>query len=103
MERRFHHYHTKILVISKLTMGFGLAVPILMVAGMLHVPYTRFLTINILCGIIWILALMGIGYYFGNLLVYIPKDFQIAMAIAVPIGFFFLLREITQRLKTLNW
>jgi membrane protein DedA with SNARE-associated domain len=103
VKRRFHHYHTKILVISKLTMGFGLAVPILMVAGMLHVPFSRFLLINVVCGVVWILALMGIGYYFGNLLVYIPKNLQVTLAVAIPLLFFFALREITQRLKSVDW
>ncbi len=103
VKRRFHHYHTKILIISKLTMGFGLAVPVLLVAGMLHVPFWRFFTINLLGGVVWVLFLMSIGYYFGNVLTYIPKDFQIALAIAIPIIFFFILREITKHLKTVDW
>lgn len=103
VERRFHHYHLRILIISKLTMGFGLAVPVLTVAGMLRVPFSRYLIINLLGGIAWVLFLMGIGYYFGNLLAYIPKDFQVVIAIAIPILFFFILREISQKLKTVDW
>ena len=103
VERRFHHYHTKILIISKLTMGFGLAVPILTVAGMLRVPFIRYLTINVLGGVVWVLFLMGIGYYFGDVLQYIPKDFQIAMAIAVPFLFFFALRALSKKLATVDW
>ena len=103
VEGRFNHYHTKILIISKLTMGFGLAVPVLTVAGMLRVPFMRYITINVLGGIVWILFLMGIGYYFGNLLAYIPKDFQIAIAIAVPVIFFVILRAISQKLATVDW
>ena len=103
VEKRFHHHHTKILIISKLTMGFGLAVPILTVAGMLRVPFIRYLTINVLGGIVWVLFLMGIGYYFGDVLQYIPKDFQIAMAIAVPFLFFFALRALSKKLATVDW
>lgn len=103
VEGKFHQYHTNILIISKLTMGFGLAVPVLTVAGMLHVPFLRYITINILGGIVWILFLMGVGYYFGNLLAYIPKDFQIAIAIALPLVFFFALTKVAQRLKTVDW
>src|SRR3989344_767642 len=44
-ERRFNQYHTKILIFSKLTMGLGLAVPILIAAGMMRVPFTRFAVI----------------------------------------------------------
>lgn len=103
VERRFNHYHTKILIISKLTMGLGLAVPILIVAGMLRVPFMRYLMINVLGGIVWVLFLMGIGYYFGDVLQQIPKDFQIAVAIAVPFLFFFGLRWVNRKLKEVDW
>lgn len=103
IERRFNHHHTKILIISKLTMGFGLAVPILTTAGIMHVPFSRYIAINIIGGVIWILFLMGIGYYFGNLLVYIPKDFQIALVIALPILFFIFLRFMSKKLATVEW
>ena len=103
IERRFQRYHTKILIASKLTMGLGLAVPVLVVAGMLRVPFTRYITINVLGGIVWVLFLMGVGYYFGNVLQYIPKDFQIALAIAAPFIFFFSLRAISRKLATVDW
>ena len=103
IERRFNHYHTKILIISKLTMGLGLAVPILIVAGMLRVPFIRFVVINLLGGIVWILFLMGIRYYFGDVLQQIPKDFQIAVAIAVPFLLFFALRWVNRKLANVDW
>lgn len=102
IERKFNHHHTKILITSKLTMGLGFAVPILIVAGTLRVPFMRYLTINVLGGIVWIFFLMRIGYYFGNVLQYIPKDFQIALAIAAPLLFFLVLRAINRKLATLN-
>lgn len=103
VERRFHRYHTKILIISKLTMGLGFAAVILTVAGMLHIPFIRYVTINILGGIVWVLFLMGIGYYFGDVLYYIPKDFQIAIAIAIPFLFLFTLRAINRKLTAIDW
>lgn len=103
IERRFHRYHTKILVVSKLTMGFGFAVPVLVVAGMLRVPFLRYITINVLGGIVWILFLMGVGYYFGNVLQYIPKDSQIALAVAAPFVFLFALRAVSRKLATVDW
>ena len=103
IEKRFHRYHTKILIVSKLTMGFGLAVPILTVAGMLRVPFTRYLVINIIGGLLWVPLLMGIGYYFGNVLQYIPKDFQIALLIAIPVIFFFVLRSVNKKLSKIEW
>ncbi|HUY62647.1 MAG TPA: DedA family protein [Candidatus Paceibacterota bacterium] len=103
IERKFHQYHTRILVISKLTMGFGLAAPILTVAGMLHVPFGRYVVINFLGGLVWILFLMTIGYYFGNVLQYIPKDLQVAMAVAMPVLFLLALRAINNKLAKLDW
>lgn len=103
VERRFNHYHTKILVISKLTMGLGLAVPILIVAGILRVPFIRYVTISVLGGIVWNLFMMGVGYHFGNVLIYISKDFQITIAIAVPFLFFFALRAINRKLAMVEW
>lgn len=103
VERKFHHHHINILIISKLTMGFGLAVPVLTVAGMLRVPFSRYILINLLGGIVWILCLMGIGYYFGNLLDYIPHDFQVGLAVALPIFFFLVLKLITRKLQTVDW
>ncbi|TSC70696.1 MAG: membrane-associated protein [Parcubacteria group bacterium Gr01-1014_49] len=103
VERRFNHYHTKILIISKLTMGLGLAVPVLIVAGMMRVPFTRFVVINVLGGIVWVLFLMGVGYYFGDVLHLIPKELQIAVAIAIPFLFFFGLRWVNRKLKEVDW
>lgn len=103
VERRFHKYHTRILIISKLTMGLGLAAVILTVAGMLRVPFVRYLTINVLGGFVWVLFLMSVGYYFGNFLQYIPKDFQIALILTMPFLFLFALRVINRKLATIDW
>ncbi len=103
VERRFHKYHTRILIISKLTMGLGLATVILSVAGMLRVPFIRYFLINLIGGFIWVFFLMGIGYFFGNVLIYVPREFKIAIAVAIPILFLFAMRSLTKKLATLDW
>ncbi|MFA5744797.1 MAG: VTT domain-containing protein [Candidatus Paceibacterota bacterium] len=103
IEKRFYHYHTKILTVSKLTMGFGFAIPILITAGMLRVPFARYITITVLGGIVWIFLLMNIGYYFGNVFYYIPKDFRIALAIVMPVLFFLVIRAASKKLTTVEW
>ena len=102
-ERRFHRYHTSILVISKLTMGFGLAVPILLTAGMMRVPLSRYITINLLGGVVWIFAIMCVGYFFGNILQNIPSQFQLGLSIVIIIGFFFGVRALGARLAKTDW
>ena len=103
IERRFHRYHTGILVISKLTMGFGLAVGTLMTAGMMRVSLVRYVTINVLCGIVWIFVIMLVGYYFGNILAYIPRQLQIVGGVAVVVGFFFGVRALSAQLAKSDW
>ncbi|MDB5187823.1 MAG: alkaline phosphatase [Candidatus Kaiserbacteria bacterium] len=83
VEHRFHTYHVWILTISKLSMGFGLAVVTLTVAGMMRMSYIRFLIINALGSIVWILAMVMVGYYFGDVLTLIPHQYQIGFAVIV--------------------
>jgi membrane protein DedA with SNARE-associated domain len=103
VERRFHEYHTSILIVSKLTMGFGFAVATLMTAGLLKVPFSRYFTINLVGGFVWIFALMMIGYYFGNLLELVPRNLQIAAAIGGVIAAVLALRYAGKRLATMDW
>jgi membrane protein DedA with SNARE-associated domain len=103
IERRFHKYHLRILIISKLTMGFGLAVPVLVSAGMMRISFVRFVIINFLGGLVWVLAMMSVGYYFGNVIDLIPNQYRIAAAIAVVIGFFFGVKLLTSRLAKSDW
>lgn len=102
-EQKFRQHHLRILVISKLTMGFGFATAILATAGMLRVSLVRFLTINIACGVVWISFLIFIGYYFGNVLAAIPKDIQIVGALLVIVLFFTAIRIISTYLAKAEW
>lgn len=102
-ERRFHTYHTRVLVISKLTMGFGLAVPILIVAGMLRVPFGRYLMINIMGGFVWTAFVMWIGYNFGNILANLSQDIQLAIGAGLVVTFYILVRILSEKLKNSNW
>jgi membrane protein DedA with SNARE-associated domain len=103
VERRFNLYHTKILLFSKLTMGFGLSIPVLTVAGMMRVPYLRYITINTLGAVIWVLVLMWIGFHFGNILDLIPHDLQIVMTVALPVLAVLFLHALTRRLRSIEW
>jgi|SRR5579872_2043960 len=66
IEKRFQKYHEKILIISKLTMGFGFALVVLVVAGMTHVPFKKYVALNLLGGFVWTAFLVTVGYFFGN-------------------------------------
>ena len=77
----FHRYHIKILLISKLTMGFGFSVVTLITAGTLKVPLKTYILLNLLGGLIWIGFLVTVGYLFGNIVERIPENYRISSAI----------------------
>jgi membrane protein DedA with SNARE-associated domain len=81
LERLFHRYHERILVGSKLTMGFGFAIGVLAVAGMLRLPFWRYLIVNLSGELLWALIPIGIGYYFGNLSELLPPPFRLAFVL----------------------
>ncbi len=66
IEKRFKTYQNKILIISKLTMGFGFALATLIVAGLLRMDFKKYIILNFLGGFIWTAFLLTIGYFFGN-------------------------------------
>ncbi len=65
-KRLFFTYHTSILFISKLTMGFGMAIPVLVVAGASRVPFRRYLAINVVGEVAFVAMMLAIGYVFGH-------------------------------------
>ncbi|HWC57552.1 MAG TPA: VTT domain-containing protein [Candidatus Paceibacterota bacterium] len=69
VQKLFNKYHEKILFFSKVTNGFGLAIPILATAGATRVPFGRFITINMLGQFLWTGALIGLGYFFSHLFI----------------------------------
>lgn len=88
-EHRFKHYDAMIIIASKLTMGFGLAIVTLITAGMLRLPFRRFAAINFFGSMMWVALLMTFGYFYGELLLTLPTNIGLALsALAILIGFF---------------
>jgi membrane protein DedA with SNARE-associated domain len=86
MTRIFNKYHEKILIVSKLTSGFGLAVVTLMVAGMVRIPFLKYITINFLGQFFWTGFLLAVGYFLGNLYTQVSSVFS-----KISIGVIFIL------------
>ena len=98
VEHRFKRYDIQIIILSKLTMGFGLAIPTLITAGTLHVPYPRFLTINTIGAFIWVFAMVMAGAYIGETFRPLTLSQQIGVSI-IMIGISLLaLRYAQQRI-----
>lgn len=68
----FHLYKHPILFISKISNGFGFSLVTLITAGMVKIPFGKYLSINLLGQFIWSGTLIGVGYFFSNL--YIQVD-----------------------------
>ena len=66
VEKRFHENKTKILFISKITNGFGLALVTLTTAGIVRIPFKRYITVNIVGQFIWSGTLLAVGYFFSD-------------------------------------
>ncbi len=98
-EKYFHKYHQKILIITKLTAGFGLAFIIFIVAGMFKTPLKNYLFISLIGGFIWAAFLLALGYFFGNIFIMIPSSMKIIFIVIVLIIFAFAARYINQFMK----
>lgn len=75
-EALFKHHQNKILFFSKITMGFGFALVVLMSAGMARVSFKKYMALNTLGQFIWTGFLLSIGYFFGKFYLVINKDLQ---------------------------
>jgi membrane-associated protein len=78
----FDKYHSAILFVSKITMGFGFALVTLFTAGMTRVPFWKYLIFNIIGGFIWTGFLIAVGYYLGNFYLTVGKSLEVATLIA---------------------
>ena len=103
LERLFHHYHERILIGSKLTMGFGLAIGVLAVAGMMRVPFWRYLGINLSGELVWALMPIGIGYYYGNLSDFLPPEFRLAFVAVGLVLTIVAMRYALKKLSSAEW
>ncbi len=62
----FHTHKNSILFVSKITMGFGFATAVLVTAGLVGIPFKRYVLLNVLGQIVWTSVLIGVGFFFGN-------------------------------------
>jgi membrane protein DedA with SNARE-associated domain len=77
----FSKYHERILIFSKLTIGLGLALGVLVVAGATKVSFKKYMLINFVCGFFLVAVMLTIGYFFGEVYSKISEDFKIAFLV----------------------
>ena len=79
----YHSHKSSILLFSKLTNGFGLAVVILLTAGITKINFWKYMFWNFVGECIWTGGLVSVGYFFGS--VYIQTG-NIITKVGVIIG-----------------
>ena len=81
-ETAFHRHQNKILFISKITMGLGFALVILITAGVMRIPFKKYVVFNALGQTVWTALLIGIGYFFGSVVVLVNEGLRLATGVA---------------------
>ena len=82
LEGLFKRYTARILIISKLTMGFGFALVTLITAGASKIPFRQYVLFNLIGGFFWTALLLSVGYFFGHLYLLIEKGFRLTALFA---------------------
>jgi membrane protein DedA with SNARE-associated domain len=83
----FKKYPTRILIISKITNGFGLSLATLITAGMSRIPFIKYLAFNLIGQFVWSGMLIAVGYYFSHLYLQIDGIFGKISVIALLLVF----------------
>jgi len=99
-EDAFHRHQNKILFLSKITMGLGFALVILVTAGIVRIPFKKYLAFNAIGQIAWTGFLMSIGYFFGNLYLVINEGLRTMTAIAFGVLLVAIIYGVNRYLRT---
>ncbi len=86
LEKFWHKYSGKMIIFGKITMVF--IVPILILSGLVKYPLKKVLKYSVITDLIFILGLLGIGYFFGNIFEDNSKYFFFIMATLVLVSLF---------------
>lgn len=98
-EAAFHRHQNKILIISKVTMGLGFALVILITAGIMRIPFKKYVLFNVLGQTVWTALLIGIGYFFGSFVIFVNEGLRLATGIAFAVIITALLYGVNRYLR----
>ncbi|MDE2188180.1 MAG: DedA family protein [Patescibacteria group bacterium] len=86
----FHKYQNSILLFSKMTMGLGFALVTLVTAGIVKLPFRKYILLNFIGQFVWTGFLLLVGYALGDLYIqingYLGILFLIAMITVIFVG-----------------
>jgi membrane protein DedA with SNARE-associated domain len=87
LEEYFKIHSVKMLFITRLT--YGLSAPAFLIAGSFKMNFKKFIIISLIATIVWVSALVGIGYGFGasyKALSLVTKGIKFGLTISLFIG-----------------
>lgn len=90
----YRNHETKILFLSKVTMGLGFSLVVLVTAGILRVSLKKFAAINFLGGLVWTAFLVILGYLFGSIYLTIERGLRFSSLAILAVILFVLLYAI---------
>jgi membrane protein DedA with SNARE-associated domain len=94
----FHKHKNPILIISKITNGFGFALVTLISAGIVRIPFRHYLALNAIGQILWTGVLLGVGYFFGRFFMtieyFMGKGSALGLVVLAGILVFFLYKYV---------
>ncbi|QQG37974.1 MAG: DedA family protein [Candidatus Kaiserbacteria bacterium] len=79
----FANYHDAIIFTSKITAGMGFSIAIFLTAGMVRVPFWRYMLVNVIGQFFWTAGLLSIGYFLGHVYLSLGSLFEKAALVAV--------------------
>ncbi len=86
----FKKYHDRVIILSKVTIGFGLAIWVIVFAGMIKVPFRRYIVLSAIGEVMLIAMMLGFGYVFGHFYSAIANGFKyffLIGTVALVLGF----------------
>jgi membrane protein DedA with SNARE-associated domain len=84
LEEYFKKHSIKTLFITRIT--YGLSIPTFIIAGSFKMKWKKFIVVNLVAAIVWILGMVGLGYVFGvsyKALGVVTKTVSIGLVIAL--------------------
>lgn len=98
----FHKHHEKILLISKVTIGLGIALATLMAAGATRVSLRKFLMINFLGEVVLVGIMLSLGYFFGEIYDFIADTMKVyfifGFMLSASLSFYFITKHVRKKL-----
>jgi len=84
LEEYFKKHSIKTLFITRIT--YGLSIPSFIIAGSFKMKWKKFIVVNLVAAIVWVLGMVGLGYVFGvsyKALGVVTKTVSIGLVIAL--------------------